>query len=270
MRSLVVASQKGGVGKTTLSLNLSLAFASAGYNTVLLDTDPQGAIGLSLSKSLTTRAGVADCVAGEASVAEAMVQTKVPGFALMPVGKLAPAETHSFGAAMADGKRFHWLLEAVSDEHGADLVVVDTPCGFGGITTGALRACTHVISPIQAEPIALRSVTQLLEMVKALGEDAEVARVVGFVLSMLQTQDERSLQVARDVWDMFPRDLLFDVSIPRDGVFLEASGAGVPVGLLRSPAPPVTHVFDLVAAELARRMELAPSRKSDGPQSLLD
>jgi chromosome partitioning protein len=268
MKSLVIASQKGGVGKTTLSLNLAYAFARAGYRTVLIDTDPQGAIGLSLSKSLTTRLGLADCIAGETSIDDALVSTKVDGFSIVPVGSIRPVETQSFGAAMADGTRLHALLESVHDRF--DVALVDTPCGFGGITTGALRACSHVVSPIQAEPIALRSVTQLLEMVKALAAEGQVAGVAGFVLSMLQTQDEASLQVAHDVWDMFPRELLFDVSIPRDGVFLAATAAGVPVGLLRRPAPPVTHVFDLVASELARRMELDSARLVDGPQSLLD
>lgn len=268
MKSLVIASQKGGVGKTTLSLNLALAFARSGYRTVLIDTDPQGAIGLSLSKSLTSRLGLADCVAGETTVERALVSTRVDGFSIMPVGTVRPAETQSFGAAMADGSRLRGVLGTLGERF--DLAVVDTPCGFGGITAGALRACTHVISPIQAEPISLRSVTQLLEMVKALGAEGDVAGVVGFVLSMLQTHDESSLQVARDVWEMFPRELLFDVSIPRDGVFLEATAAGVPVALLRRPAPPVTHVFDLIASELAGRMELESARLLDGPQSLLD
>ncbi len=268
MKSLVIASQKGGVGKTTVSLNLALAFARSGYRTVLIDTDPQGAIGLSLTKSLATRLGLADCVAGETTIEEALVRTKVDGFSIIPVGTVRPAETQSFGAAMADGTRMRALLDALAP--GFDVALVDTPCGFGGITAGALRACTHVLSPIQAEPIALRSVTQLLEMVKSLGAEGQVAGVAGFVLSMLQTRDEASLQVARDVWEMFPRELLFDVSIPRDGVFLAATAAGVPVGLLRRPAPPVTHVFDLIASELARRMELDSARLFDGPQSLLD
>src|SRR5688572_31530360 len=101
MKTLVVASQKGGVGKTTLSLNLGLAFAEAGYRTLLVDTDPQGAIGLSLSKALTVRPGVADIVAGEVLLAEAIVRTKVEGFALLPVGRLAPHEVQSFSTALA-------------------------------------------------------------------------------------------------------------------------------------------------------------------------
>ena len=268
MRSLVIASQKGGVGKTTLSLNLSFAFAKAGYRTVLIDTDPQGAIGLSLSKSLSTRVGLADCVAGETTIEDALVSTRVDGFSIVPVGTVSPIETQGFSSAVADGTRLRSVLDSLGGRF--DLAIMDTPCGFGGITAGALRACTHAVSPIQAEPIALRSVTQLLEMVKALAAEGEAARVAGFVLSMLQTTDEASLQVARDVWQMFPRDLLFDVSIPRDGVFLEATAAGVPVGLLRRPAPPVTHVFDLIASELAHRLELDSARLLDGPQSLLD
>ena len=268
MKTLVVASQKGGVGKTTLSLNLGLAFAEAGYRTLLLDTDPQGAIGLSLSKKLSDRPGLADVVAGEVVLPEAIVHTKVDGFALLPVGRLAPHEVHSFSSALADGRRLRGVLDNVERDY--DLVLIDTPCGFGGITVGTLRACTHVISPIQAEPIALRSVTQLLEMIKALADDGNVARIVGFVITMLQNRDERSLGVAKDVWDMFPRDLLFDASVPRDPVFLEATAAGVPVGLLRRPAPAVTHVFELIAADVAQRMELPPTRMSDGPLSLVD
>ena len=268
MKTLVVASQKGGVGKTTLSLNLGLAFSEAGYRTLLVDTDPQGAIGLSLSRALTVRPGVADVVAGEVLLTEAIVRTKVDGFALLPVGRIAPNEVHGFSTALSDGRRLHAMLREV--EHDYDLALIDTPCGFGGITVGCLRACTHVISPIQAEPIALRSITQLLEMIKSLADEGVVARVVGFVITMLQNRDERSLAVAKDVWEMFPRDLLFDASVPRDPVFLEATSAGVPVGLLRRPAPPVTHVFELIAADVAQRMELPPTRMSDGPLSLVD
>lgn len=268
MKVLVVASQKGGVGKTTLALNLSLAFANGGYRVLLVDVDPQGAIGLSLSKKLQEHPGVADVVAGEASGIDAVVHTKVEGFDLVPVGHLAPREIESFSRALSDGTRLESMLRSLSGRY--DLVVIDTPCGFGGITTGALRCATHVVSPIQAEPIAVRSVTQLLEMMRALRDEGVTAEVVGFVLTMLQTRDERSLAVASDVWEMFPRELLFDANVPRDPVFLEATAAGVPVGMLRKPPPPVTHVFELIAADLAGRMGLVASRQSDGPQPLLD
>lgn len=251
-----------------MALNLSYAFVDAGIRVALLDTDPQGAIGLSLSKSLASRPGLADCIAGEARLADTLIKTKLDGFALLPIGQLAPSESRPFAAAMADGVRLRALLDELSADY--DLAIVDTPCGFGGITEGVLRAGTHIVSPIQAEPIALRSTTQLLEMVRSLAAEGVTARVIGFAITMLQNNDEQSMAVAQEIWDMFPPDLLFSAAVPRDPVFLAATAAGVPVGLLRRPPPPVTHVFQLIAAELATRMELTPERQADGPRFLLD
>jgi len=267
-KALAVASQKGGVGKTTLSLNLALAFAEGGYRVLLIDTDPQGAIGLSLSKKLTERPGLVDCIAGEAELETSIVRTSLTNLLLLPLGQLAPSETQAFGSAMADGSRFGALLTEAS--HHCDLALIDTPCGFGGITLGVLRNATHVVSPIQAEPIALRSVDQLLEMVQSLKRQGAPLKIAGLVISMLQRDDERSVASARDVWDLFPPQLLFDASIPRDPVFLEATAVGVPVGMLRTPRPAVTHIFELLAAELALRMQLPTAQPNDGPQALVD
>lgn len=268
MKTLAIASQKGGVGKTTTSLNLAYAFVDAGFRVALVDTDPQGAIGLSLSKKLTSRPGLANCIAGEVSFRDALINTKVDGFSILPIGQLAPAESQRFAAAMADGRRMQSVLSQLRDDF--DLAVIDTPCGFGGVTEGVLRAATHVVSPIQAEPIALRSTTQLLEMVRSLANDGVTARVIGFIVTMLKDDDARSMAVAQEIADLFPRSLLFSAAIPRDPVFLEATAAGVPVALLKRPPPPVTHIFQLIAADLASRMELYLERDADGPRSLLD
>ena len=268
MKSLVVASQKGGVGKTTTALNLAYAFVDAGFRVVLIDTDPQGAIGLSLSSKMASRPGLADLMAREADLDRALLKTKIPDFAILPIGQLAPAESQSFATAMTDGTHLSTVLSQLEGDY--DLAVVDTPCGFGGITEGAMRAATHIVSPVQAEPIALRSIPQLLEMVRSLANDGVKARVIGFIITMLQSDDEQSMAVAREIADMFPPRLLFSAPIPRDRVFLEATAAGVPVAMLRRPAPPVTHVFQLIAADLAGRMELTLEKEIDEPRFLLD
>jgi chromosome partitioning protein len=267
MKSLIVASPKGGVGKTTLALHLAHAFVSRGTRTIVVDSDPQGAIGLSLSKKLNESPGLAAYLAEGRPLSEVLIRTHVPGFHLLPMGRIAPHEAEAFAAAMSSGDRFKRLF--ADAEHDHDLVVVDTPCGFGGVTVGALRAGSHVISPIQAEPVALRAVTQLLEMVQVLRANGSAVELVGFVLTMLQVRNEHSFDVARELWDSFPADLLFDANIPRDAVFLEATAKGVPVALLRRPAPPVTHVFELIAAELEQRMGIAETRASDEPQPFL-
>ncbi len=269
MKSLVVASPKGGVGKTTVSLHTAYALAGRGYRVLLIDSDPQGAVGLSLSKRLAKAPGFCEYVRGEGSLERAIVRTRVTGFDLLPVGQLSPIDTETFSASLSTAEPVHRIL-AETSERGYDVVVIDTPCGFGGITMGSLRASTHVLSPIQAEPIALRSITQLLELVRSLRAQGGMIEVVGFLVTMLQLRQNASYGVAQEVWERFPQRLLFDAHVPRDPVFLEATAAGVPVGLLRQPPPPVTHVFDLVAAELESRLQLLQSRQVDGPQPFLD
>lgn len=268
LKSLVVASPKGGVGKTTVSLHLGFAMAERGYRTLLVDCDPQGAIGLSLSRKLTAAAGFNEYVRGEQSLDQVTIRTRVENFHLVPIGQLSPIDTELFSGALSTGEHMYRLLDEAAADY--DLVLIDTPCGFGGITVGALRMATHVLSPIQAEPIALRSITQLLELVQSLREQDCTVEVAGFLVTMLQLRQSESYGVAQEVWERFPQRLLFDAHVPRDPVFLEATAAGVPVGLLRRPPPPVTHVFDLVAAELEGRLGLSQSRQFDGPQPFLD
>jgi chromosome partitioning protein len=268
-RSLVIASQKGGVGKTTAALHLAFSLAERGHNVLLTDCDPQGAIGLSLSKKVSQHAGFSNFVDQEQSLEELRIQTRIPNFHLLPFGTVSAVETERFNSMLASGEHHGRLLYEAA-QLGHDLVVMDTPSGFGGITLGALRASTHVLSPIQAEPIALRSVTQLLELVQGLRQQGYTIDLVGFLLVMLQLRQPESYNVAQEVWERFPDALLFDANVPRDPVFLEAAAAGVPVGLLRRPPPAVSHVFDLVAAELEGRLGLVEERESHGPQPLVD
>lgn len=269
LRSLVIASQKGGVGKTTVALHVAHALVGRGYQVLLVDSDPQGAIGLSLSKKLSEHVGFSDYVERGLTLEEAMVRTRVPNFNILPFGSLPASQTDHFSRLMSSGEQHSRLLHDAA-LLGHDIVVVDTPAGFGGITVGALRASTHVLTPIQAEPIALRSVTQMLEQVEVLQEEGYPIEIAGFLITMLQIREESSYNVAQEVWESFPDQLLFDVNVPRDAVFLEATAAGVPVGLLRRPQPPVAHVFDLVAAELEARLGLVEARHFDGPTSLVD
>ncbi len=268
MGTLAVASQKGGVGKTTLALNLSYAFAEAGLSTLLIDTDPQGAVGLSLSPSVAKRRGLADCIAGEVGVTDAILATKHPRLALMPVGQIQPKEVAAFSRAIVEGGRLRPVLDALHGQY--DLFIIDTPCGFGGITVEALRNSTHVVSPILAEPIVLRSVPQLFEMIQSLVEEGVTTRIVGLVITMLQSQDPNSANVAQELRRMFPPELLFDVDIPRHPIFLEATSLGVPVGLLGTPPPPVTHLINLIASEISSRMQLDRTTRHGPQRTLVD
>jgi chromosome partitioning protein len=162
------------------------------------------------------------------------------------------------------------LSRALAEAEGAfDLAILDTPSGLGGVTGGALRQATHLLCPVQAEPLALRSVDQVLEMVALLRGQGHSLELAGFVLSMVQARDENSLQVAREIWGSFPPDYVLETTLPRHPSFMAANAAGVPVGLLGKNAPALAGVFDQLAAELEPRLGLTREAGNDEPIDLL-
>ncbi len=253
-RVLVVASQKGGVGKTTLALNTAYAFAGRGWRTLLVDADPQGSIGFSIQGSLRSQAGLAEVLAGSRALIDTVTSSRLPEFDLLPVGAVPPTDAFQWSAQLEDGARLARLFEEARQHY--DLVLVDTPPSMGGVTLGAMRSAEFVVTPLQAEPLAARSVSHLLAVIGALRTEGAEVRLAGLVLTMLQSRQDASLAVAQESWKLFPDDLVLDATVPRDSIFLDASAEGVPLALWRRRPPAVAAVFDQIAAELENRLGL--------------
>ncbi len=265
--AIAIASSKGGVGKTTVSLNLAYAFAKLGWKTALVDVDPQGAVGYSLPSAAAT-GGLIGYLAQGLALSDALLATRLTEFAVLPMGPIAGNDTQGLAVHLEDGTALQRLTADIAAK-GFDLVVFDTPCGFSGVTTGALRASQYVLAPLQAEPIALRTLPQLLDVLAHLRGQGTDISLAGVVLTMLQARNSDSLDVAQDAWSRLPDDLVLDASIPRDPVFLRASSAGVPVGLLSRRRPPaVAAAFDQLAMELLPRINLEQAEDNDEPYAL--
>ena len=265
---LAVASPKGGVGKTTLALNLSYALAQRGWNTLLIDADPQGCVGLSISGGLHQRVGLAEVAGGSASLAEAAVRSRLRQLELLPVGAVPATSAARWAAALEDGRRLAEVFTAARAIY--DVIVVDTPPGMVGSALGTLRGADYGLVALQAEPLAARSVVQVLEVIAALREQGSGPRLGGLVLTMLQSRHEGSLAVAQESWRLFPGHHVLETAVPRDNVFLEASAAGVPVALLRRRPPAAAAVFEQLAAEIEERIELETGDDSGSAIPLLD
>src|SRR5688500_10852642 len=144
-RVLAVVSQKGGVGKTTTSVNLAAAFARRGLKTLIVDVDPQGAVryGIGLRRGHATY-GFADYLAGERQLREVILPTALPWLRVILAGAVSDAANHTdYFKRVAETSLLGDLLRTARDR--CDIVVVDTPPGLGPIVISVLQESQHVI-----------------------------------------------------------------------------------------------------------------------------
>ena len=165
MIRVVIANQKGGVGKTTTAINLATALAAIGWKVLLVDLDPQGNASTGLGVSQAQRKlSTYDVLIGDASVADAVVSTRVPKLDLLPsTVDLSGAEIEL--VALED--RAH-KLERALDSAGSrwDICLIDCPPSLGLLTVNALVAARHLLVPLQCEFFALEGLSQLLQTVE--------------------------------------------------------------------------------------------------------
>ncbi len=151
-----VVSSKGGTGKTTVALNLAVALAEKGDNTLLVDIDPLGAIGLSLARSDTEWAGLAEYILQKIPVEDTIIKTKLPTLSILPRGRLDPLDISLYEEELHSSQTLRNILAEVESKF--KYVIIDTPSGLGMITRAALSACNFVLLPLQAESLSLRSI----------------------------------------------------------------------------------------------------------------
>lgn len=227
-RVIAVANQKGGVGKTTTSVNLSACLAEAGKRVLLIDIDPQGnaTSGLGIDRR-AVKSSVYDLLLEDMSPVEAMVATSVKGLYVVPATMdLAGAEIELVPRISREN-RLKRALDPVKDQF--DFILMDCPPSLGLLTINALTAADSILIPIQCEYYALEGLSQLMDTFKLVREALNTRlEVEGVVLTMFDGRTNLSIQVVEDVKRFF-RGKVYRTIITRNVRLSEAPSHGLPI-----------------------------------------
>ncbi len=219
---IAVVNQKGGVGKTTTTINVAAQLASAGHSVLLADLDPQGnaTSGLGLDKHGPVT--MYELLCHDQQLPQAVLETNVAQlFVISANTNLAGAEIE-----LVDRERREFALQQVLQAADYDYIVIDCPPSLGLLTINALTAATQVLMPVQAEYYALEGLSQLLNTVQAVKHSTNPElELLGVVLTMYDKRTSLSEQVRDEVKKYFGENL-FTTVIPRNIRLAEAPSYG--------------------------------------------
>jgi len=227
-RIFAVANQKGGVGKTTTTINLGSALAAVGREVLIIDMDPQGnaTTGLGIDRNAVDLTSY-DLIMGEATVAETALPTEVPKLSVVP----STVDLSGADIELVDTPRREYRLRQALDGQTDrfDYVLIDCPPALGLLTLNSLVAATEVLVPLQCEYYALEGISHLVRTIervkRALNPSLEIQ---GVVLTMFDKRNNLSFMVAEDVRSHFG-DKVYKTIIPRNVRVSEAPSYGKPV-----------------------------------------
>ncbi|MSO80577.1 MAG: ParA family protein [Alphaproteobacteria bacterium] len=259
-RIIAIANQKGGVGKTTTTINLATALAACGQRVLVVDLDPQGnaTTGLGVDRR-TAQADTYGLVVGDAAAAEAVLATAVPGLDIVTASAdLAAAEIELIELPRREFRLRERLAPLRSNY---DYVLIDCPPTLGLLTLNAMVAADALLVPVQCEFFALEGLSWLVRTVERVrrGLNPEL-EIQGLVLTMHDRRNNLCVSVEAEVREHFG-DRVYEAVIPRNIRVSEAPSWGKPV-LLYDLKCPGSQAYLRLAREMLRRERRLPAPSS--------
>lgn len=259
-RIISVANQKGGVGKTTTSINLGAALADEGYNVLLVDLDPQGNASTGLGVEASERDFTTyDLLLEGADLKSVIKTTRVDGLLLSP----ATTDLSSADIEMMSVEKRSFLLhdalrQPAINSYDLDYILIDCPPSLSLLTVNAMVASDSVLIPLQSEFFALEGLSQLMLTIREVRQTANPKlRIEGVVLTMYDIRNNLSQQVESDARNTLG-ELVFKTVVPRNVRVSEAPSFAMPV-LTYDPASKGSIAYRALAQEMVERFNSTAS-----------
>lgn len=250
-RIISVANQKGGVGKTTTTVNLGACLAQDGKKVLLIDSDAQGnaTSGLGVRKP-DVKQDIYDVLVNEVSIKETVIKTPRENLSIVPATlQLAGAEIE-LTSMMARESRLKSALAEVGDEY--DFILVDCPPSLGHLTINAFTASDAILIPVQCEYYALEGLSQLLNTVRLVQKHFNPGlEIEGVLLTMYDARTNLGAEVVEEVRRYF-QEKVYDTIIPRNVRLSEAPSHGKPI-IDYDPRSKGAEVYQALAKEVLAR-----------------
>ncbi len=258
---IALANQKGGVGKTTSSINLAASLAVLEYRTLLVDADPQAnsTSGIGYDPR-TIKSSIYECIINEIDPTDAIQSTDTPNLDLLPAHiDLVGAEIEMINLTNREYK-MKAVLDKIRDNY--DFIIIDCSPSLGLITINALTAADSVIIPVQCEYFALEGLGKLLNTIKIVQNRLNTElQIEGILLTMYDVRLRLSNQVVEEVKTHF-QDLVFDTIIQRNTRLSEAPSYGISVIMHDANCKGAINYLNL-AREIIRKNGLLSSEEAE-------
>lgn len=229
-KTIVIANQKGGVGKTTTTVNLAAYLAKSGMRTLLIDIDPQGNACSGLGVNIRERQGygIYEVLLGSKKLPETIAATKYENLKIVPVTiDLAGAQIELLNAP----RKEYIVRDAIETvKNDFDFILIDTPPSLGLFTLNGLVAADTVLIPMQSEFYAMEGLAQLLKAIKMVksGPNRNLG-IEGVLITMYDSRTNLARQVVDEVKSYFKQGEVYDAIIPRNIRLSEAPSHGVAI-----------------------------------------